>query len=210
LPVNLLLVPVGTTYRPALPISERPELAAAFARGEEMRASDDVGDEAHMEWLMGLSGDERTAYALGRSGRDRLHAPEPIAVAISLLLAEFVFETLRRKPLPWRDKVGAFVLLVAAVVVGSAASQRSQLRRAQALGLTPETAPLPAPIAIGLGQLLGRFVLVGAQQLRVRRRTGRWGRVSASSVLAAAALRELQRWRNWKAAYERGRRAASA
>ena len=31
--VNLLLVPVGSLYRPALPISHRTELATAFARG---------------------------------------------------------------------------------------------------------------------------------------------------------------------------------
>jgi hypothetical protein len=130
-------------------------------------------------------------------------------VAIPLLLGEWGFETWRRKPLPWRDKVGAFVLLVAAVLAGQHASERSRARRARALGLTPETAPLSTPIAIGLGPLLARFLLVAAQQLRTRRRTGRWGRVSASSTLAASALRELQRRRDWNAAYERGQRAAS-
>jgi hypothetical protein len=52
---NLLLVPAGVVYRPALRIFEHPELAAAFARGEEMRAARPAEpDEAHMECLVGV------------------------------------------------------------------------------------------------------------------------------------------------------------
>jgi hypothetical protein len=56
-----------------------------------------------------------------------------------------------------------------------------------------------------LGPLLGRTLLAGIQQARTRHRLGHWGRVTAASVLAAAAMREMQIRRDWNPAYKHGR-----
>lgn len=199
---NLALVSVGLGYRPALPISQRPELAAAFARGEARRASGDKVDETQMQWLMAASEDERTAYQLGLAGPKPLDAPAPLAISLALLLANGVAEDLVRGPYPRYQKLPRYAA-VAVVVVGSArVSKQAQRRRARALGLTAETTPT---FAIGCGPLLAQLALVGIHRLWLRRRLGRWPRVSPSSALAATAVRELQRRRAWNAAYERGR-----
>jgi hypothetical protein len=56
--------------------------------------------------------------------------------------------------------------------------------------------------------MLGRLLLVGIQQVRLRRRAGRWGRVSLSSSIAAAAVRELRVRQDWNAAYKRAKGSA--
>jgi hypothetical protein len=202
---NLLLVPVGSVYRPALRIWERPDLAAAFARGEEMRAAGPgEPDDAHMEWLVGLSSDERTAYMLGRHGASALRAPAPAAVAVALLLAEALTQSLLRERRSLPVKVAIFLAMTAAAIGAALLTERAERRRAQRLGLTVETAPIPPPAAVMSGQVLVRALLIGAQQLRSRRATGRWPRVDPASTVAAGAIRELQRRRDWNAAYREG------
>ena len=199
---NLLLVPVGSFYRPALRIAEHPELAAAFARGEEMRAAGPVDPgEAHMEWLLTLPRDARTAYSLGFGGTRALRAPAPAAVVVPLLLAEAVAQSLLRESRSRPMKVAIAVTMTAVAMCAAPLTDRAQQRRAEKLGLTPETAPVPAPFGATFAQLLARGLLIGIQQLRSRRATGRWPRVDAGSTIAAAAIRELQRRRDWNAAY---------
>jgi hypothetical protein len=200
--VNLLLVPVGPTYRPALPISQHPELAAAFARGEEARGSEPTIDEARTRWLMGLSADEVTAYALGRGGPEALQAPAPIAVAAVLLVTHLLADTWLRMSRRRRNKLWVTLAVCAAGLCDQRIAEHARKWRARKLGLTAETAPRPGNITGTLGQLFGRIVLVWIQQLWVRRRTGRWARPSASSIVAAAAIREVQLRRDWNAAYE--------
>jgi hypothetical protein len=206
---NLLLVAVGPTYRPALPISERPELAAAYARGEEARASERRTDEAHLSWLMGSSPDERTAYSLGLCGTDALQAPAPIVVAALLLLVERLGDAWLRDS--WRSRRRLPVALAVGVLAlcDQRIAERARQRRARTLGLTAETAPRLGSMTVGLGQWLGRIALMSIQRLWVRRRTGRWGRLGTSSVVAAAAIRELQLRRDWNAAFARARRRAA-
>jgi hypothetical protein len=206
--VNLLLVPVGPTYRPALPISQRRELAAAFARGVEARACEPTIDEAHTRWLMGLSADEVTAYSLGRGGPEALQAPAPIAVAAVLLVTHLFADTWLRKSRRRRDKLWVTLAVGAVALCDQRIAEHARKWRARRLGLTAETAPRPGHITVALGQLIGRIVLVWIQQLWVRRRTGRWARLSASSIVAAAAIREVQLRLDWNAAYKptRGRR----
>ena len=200
--VNLLLVPVGTVYRPALPISTRPELAAAFARGEEMRAAGPGDpDDAHMEWLVGLSSDERTAYMLGRHGASALRAPAPATVVVPLLLAEALSQSLLRARRSRSVKVAIFLAMTAVAIGAAHLTERAERRRAQKLGLTVETAPVAPPAAVMWGQVLVRALVTGIQGLRSRRATGRWPRVDPASTVAAGAIRELQRRRGWDAAY---------
>jgi hypothetical protein len=203
--VNLLLVPVGPTYRPALPISQRPELAAAFARGVEARASEPTIDEARTRWLMGLSADEVTAYSLGRRGAEALQAPAPIAVAAVLLVMHLLADTWLRMSRRRRDKLWVTLAVGAVALCDQRIAERARKWRARKLGLTVETAPRPGNITVTLSQLLGRIVLVWIQQLWVRHRTGRWARLSASSIVAAGAIREVQLRRDWNAAYTRSR-----
>jgi hypothetical protein len=200
--VNLLLVPVGPTYRPALPISQHPELAAAFARGEEARASKPTIDEARTRWLMGLSADEVTAYSLGRGGPEALQAPAPIAVAAVLLVTHLLADTWLRMSRRRRDKLWVTLAVGAVALCDQRIAEHARKWRARKLGLTAETAPRPGNISVTLGQLFGRIVLVWVQQVWVRRRTGRWARPSASSIVAAAAIREVQLRRDWNAAYK--------
>jgi hypothetical protein len=206
---NLLLVPGGRFYRPALRISERPDLAAAFARGEEMRAAGPVApDDAHTEWLVGLSSDERTAYMLGRHGASALRAPAPAPVVVPLLLAQALSESLLGERRSRPAKVAIFLAMVAVAWGTALLTDRAERRRAQRLGLTVETAPVAPPAAVMSGQVLVRTLLVGIQRLRSRRVTGRWPRVDPASTVAAGAIYELQRRRDWNAAY-RARLTAS-
>jgi hypothetical protein len=202
--VNLLLVPVGPTYRPALPISKRPELAAAFARGEEARGSGHPTDEAHMRWFMGLSADERTAYSLGLRGPEALQAPAPIAVAAVLLVAHLLGDTWLRGSRRRRDKLWVTLAVGAVALCDQRIAERARKRRARVLELTAETAPRPGHMSVALGPFIGRIVLVWIQQLWVRRRTGRWARPSTSSIVAAGAIRQVQVRRDWNAAYRQG------
>ena len=199
---NLLLVPVGSVYRPALRIFEHPELAAAFDRGEEMRTAGPVDpDDAHMEWLVGLSSDERTAYMLGRGGVSVLRAPAPATMVVPLLLAEALSQSLLRGRRSRPVKVAIFLAMTAVAVGAARLTERAERRRAQKVGLTVETAPVRPPAAVMSGQVLVRTFLMAIQQLRSRRATGRWPRVDPASTVAAGAIRELQRRRDWNAAY---------
>jgi len=201
---NLLLVPVGSVYRPALPIAQRPDLAAAFARGEELRAAGPVdADDAQMEWLAGLSSDERTAYMLGWGGTSVLRAPASAAVVVPLLLAEAVSQSLLREPRSRAVKVAIFLAMTVVATGAAHLTERAERRRAEKLGLTVETAPFPPSAAVMSGQVLARTLLIGIQHLRSRRATGRWPRVDPASTVAAAAIRELQRRRDWNAAYRK-------
>ena len=202
--MNLLLVPVGPLYRPPLPISQRTELATAFAQGQAARASGCVADEKHMHQVMEMSADERAAYRLGVAGPDALQAPTSLVVAVPRLLAEGVAEMLLTSaPRPWRHKLVLAAAYGPAVFYAERLDERARVRRARALGLTVDTAPRPVPLAL-LGQLLGSLPLLGIQQLLVRRRTGRWGRARASSLIAARAARLLRIRRDWHAAYKHG------
>jgi hypothetical protein len=201
--VNLILVPVGRAYRRALPISQRAELATAFAQGEARCASGQSLDEQQMEELMGLSADARTAYRLGVAGPDGLRAPAPLTVAVPLLLAEVLAEALAQAAHSQRHRLALRAALVTAFIYPSSVSDRARVRRARALGLTAETAPLPTSFGLTVGHLVGRLLLVGIQQVGLRRRAGRWGRVSLSSSIAAAAIRELRVRQDWNAAYKR-------
>jgi hypothetical protein len=203
---NLMLVPVGRSYRPALPISQRAELADAFAQGEARRGQS--LDEDQMEQLMELSADAHIAYRLGAAGPDGLQAPAPIAISVALMLPAVVLETLAQGARSWRDKVALCAALFPAVMSSERASEHARRRRARGLGLTAETAPLPGSLTVAVGQMLGRLLLVGIQQLHLRHRGGRWRRVSLSSGVAAAAIRELRIRQDWNAAYRRGQRSA--
>jgi hypothetical protein len=206
--VNLILVPVGRAYRPALPISQRAELATAFAQGEARCASGPSLDQQQMQELMGLSADARTAYRLGAVGPDGLLAPAPLTVAVPLLLAEVLAEGLARVADSQRHRLALRAALVTAFIYPQRVRERARVRRARALGLTAETAPLPTSLGLTVGQMLGRLLLVGIQQVRLRRRAGRWGRVSLSSSIAAAAVRELRVRQDWNAAYKRAKGSA--
>jgi hypothetical protein len=201
--VNLLLVPVGSLYRPALPISQRTELATAFARGQAARGPGSVHGEKHWREMMELSVDERGAYQLGLAGPEGLQAPASLAFAVPLLLAEGVAQTMTRAPLPRWQKLGLISACFAVIVYAQRANERARVRRGHALGLTADTAPRPASVVLIAGQLVVRSLLIGIQQVRVRRRVGRWARVSASSIVATAAVRELRLRQNWRAAYSR-------
>jgi hypothetical protein len=200
--VNLLLVPVGRFYRSPLAISQRTELASAFAQGQADRASGRAFNEQRMQHLMELSADERSAYRLGLADPDGLQAPAPLALTLTLILAVRVAETLARAPRPRLQRLALLALYVPAVVYAQRVSQRAGVRRTLALGLTAETAPRPA-LAQTSGRTLGLVLLVGMQRAWVRHRVGRWPRASASSAVAAGALRELRLWQDWNAAYKR-------
>jgi hypothetical protein len=201
--VNLLLVPVGSLYRPALPISQRTELATAFAHGEAARAPGPAQGEERWREVMELSADERGAYQLGLAGPEGLQAPASLAFAVALLLAEGVAQTTLRVARPRWQKLGLISAYFAVGVYAQRVHERARVRRGRALGLTPDTAPRPASMGLVAGQFAGRFVLIGIQQARVRRRVGRWARVSASSIVAATAIRELRLRQSWRAAYRR-------
>jgi hypothetical protein len=199
--VNLLLVPVGSLYRPALPISRRTELATAFARGQAARAVEPTFDEQRWREMMELSADERSAYELGRAGPEGLQAPASLAFAVPLLLAEGVAQMTHRVPRPRWQKLVLGSAYFAVGVYAQRAHQRARVRRGRALGLTPDTVPRPASLVLVAGQFAARSALIGIQQARVRRRVGRWARVSASSIVAATAVHELRLRQNWRAAY---------
>jgi hypothetical protein len=201
--VNLLLVPVGSLYRPALPISQRTELATAFAGGQAARAPRPAQGEERWREMMELSADERGAYQLGLAGPDGLQAPASLALAVALLLAEGLAQTTLRVARPRWQNLALISAYFAVGVYAQRAHERARVRRGRALGLTPDTAPRPASVGLVAGQFVGRSVLIGIQQARVRRRVGRWARVSASSIFAAAAVRELRLRQNWRAAYSR-------
>jgi hypothetical protein len=201
--VNLLLVPVGSLYRPALPIAQQTELARALARGRAARAPEPGRGEEHWREIMELSADERSAYQLGLAGPEGLQAPASLVYGVPLLLAEGVAQMLIRVPQPRCQKLA---LIGAYLAVGGYAQridERARVRRARVLGLTAESAPRPGSVVLLMGQFACRFLLIGIQQARVRRRAGRWGRVSASSIVATAAVRELRLRRDWRAAYRR-------
>ena len=202
LSVNLILVPVGRAYRPAVPISQRTELAAAFAQGQARHASGRAADAQEYEQLMDWSADARIAYRLGAAGPEGLQTPAPLAVVVPMLLAEIVGETLARAAQSKRHRVALRLAFVAVAICGQRVGERASVRRARELGLTAETAPLPASTGITMRQAVGLLLLIGIQQVRVRRRVGRWGRVSVSSTVAAAAIRELRLRQDWNAAYQ--------
>jgi hypothetical protein len=201
--VNLLLVPVGSLYRPALPISQRTELATAFARGQAARAPGPAQGEECWREVMELSADERSAYHLGLAGPEGLQAPASLAFAVAWLLAEGVTHTTLRVARPRWQKLGLTTACFAVGVYAQRVHERARVRRGRALGLTPDTTPRPASTGLVAGQFAVRSVLIGIQQARVRRRVGRWARVTASSMFAAAAVHELRLRQNWRAAYSR-------
>jgi len=153
--------------------------------------------------MIELSADERGAYQLGLAGPEGLQAPAPLTFAVPLLLAEGVAQTMTRAPLPWWQKVGIISAYFAVIVYAQRANERARVRRGRLLGLTADTAPRPASLVLVLGQLVLRSSLIGIQRARARRRVGRWARVSASSIVATAAVRELRLRQNWRTAYER-------
>jgi hypothetical protein len=206
--VNLLLVPIGRFYRSPLAISQRSELATAFAQGQADRASGRGLNEQRMQHLMELSADERSAYQLGLADPDGLQAPAPLSVTLLLILAVRVAETLARAPRPRLQRLALLALYVPALVYTQRVSQRAGVRRTRALGLTAETAPRLASLAQTSRQTLGLVLLVCIQRAWVRHRVGRWPRASASSVVAADAIRELRRWHDWNAAYKRAQSSA--
>jgi hypothetical protein len=206
--VNLLLVPIGRFHRSPLAISQRPELATAFAEGQAERASGCRLNEQRMQYVMELSADERSAYQLGVAGPDGLQAPAPLGVTLARLLAVGVAETLVRAPRPRRHRLALLAVYVPAVLYTGRVTERAAVRRARALGLTAETAPRPASLAQTSRQMLALMLLVGIQRAWVRRRVGRWPRPSASSIVAAEAIRELRRRQDWVAAYKRARSSA--
>jgi hypothetical protein len=206
--VNLLLVPIGRFYRSPLAISQRSELATAFARGEAEREPGCGLNEQRMRYVMELSADERSAYQLGLAGPDGLRATAPLAVTLPLILAVRVAETLVRAPRPRRHRLALLALYVPVVVYTQRVGERARVRRARALRLTAETAPRPASLAQTSGQMLGHMLLVCVQRAWVRHRVGRWPRASASSVIAADAVRELRLWHDWNAAYKRAQSSA--
>jgi hypothetical protein len=191
---NLLLVPVGPRYRPALPISKRPELAAAFAQGQAARATGRAHDDGEVEQVMAMSADEQTAYWLGLSDVG-LRAPASLLVTVPFVLGDAVAQMLGTRPRWW--KVALFLPCVMAIAYAQNVSERSRVR---ALGVTTESAPRPAPSSI----VTARLLLVGIQRVWVGHRDGHWGAVSPGSVVAASALREWHARRDWRAVYQRG------
>ena len=190
---NLLLVPVGPRYRPALPISESPELAAAFAEGQAARAAGRAHDEGEVQQVEAMSADEQTAYWLGRSDVG-LRAPASLLVTVAVVLGDAVAQMLGCRPRWW--KVALFLPCVMAVAYAQNVSERS---RARALGVTTESAPRPAQALI----VSARLLLVSIQRVWVRRRDGHWSQLSPGSVVAASALREWHARRHWRAVYQR-------
>jgi hypothetical protein len=199
--VNPPFVPVGSLYRPALPISQRTELATAFARGEAARALGPAHGEQHWREMMELSADERAAYALGLAGPEGLQAPASLVYAVSLLIVEAVAQMMIRVPRPAWQKLGLIAVYFAVGTSAQRASERARVRRGRALRLTAETAPQTGSMVPFMGQFAFRSLLIGIQQARVRRRFGRWGRVSPSSIVATMAIRELRLRQGWRAAY---------
>jgi hypothetical protein len=107
-----------------------------------------------------------------------------------------------RKPL-WRHP-GVVLTAIGAAALHYTLVSRAERRRAQALGLTAETAPVSS---VAPDFLL--LLLIGlAYNVWVRVRTGTWPRLSPSAVAASNIVREVNRRRSCKAALAAQRRSS--
>lgn len=190
-----MLVAAWPLYRPPLALAERPELAAAFARGERERGG--PGDPSAREYVEGLTRDEMTAYFQGVHGPKTPEAPAPLIVDVLALAATLATDAVTHADGPLRSRVARTAVGLGTYALLDRVRSREQRRRGRALGLTPATEPLPT----GVGVVFASFLLEWLDQVRLRLRTGRWPRTDPASNVAAAAARMVIRRREWNAAY---------
>jgi hypothetical protein len=192
-----LLRAVFTRYRGPLP-RHRPEVRAAYDRGAAARAAGRERAPVALEW-----DDLEAARAYGAGWHQRVSAPLPLPLELAGLAQEVIAgvamdaSATRR---PSRFALGPLAVVTAATL--ARITRDAGERRAETLGLTPETAPRPAG-SISLSFLIA-FVVLGFN-VRHRRRTGRWPRTRTPwerrvAAKAAAAVVSRRAWRRAAAA----------
>jgi hypothetical protein len=200
---NLWLVQTGSFYRPPLPLSERPDLAAAFERGRRDRAAG--GTSAHMtdserDELLSMEPDVARAYALGRG--TETWAPAPLPLSLISLTVDLVLGVWLERPRPPARRAVAWLLAGTTVAVNASVSQLADRWQGRRLGLDPADAPVPAGL---LNCLSSRALLALAYGVWFRRRIGEWPRTGPAAMAAARVVTEVQRRRSWRAALAAGR-----
>lgn len=205
--VNLTLVPVGRAYRPALPISQRAELATAFAQGEARCASGPSLDEQQMQELMGLSADARTAYRLGAVGPDGCSRPRRLPLRSRCCSPKSSPRHWRGRPTLSATGSRSALPLSRRSSIPSASGNAQGFGAPARSGSRPRPLRFPRRLASPCARCLAgcslsafsRCVCVAAPAA---------GRVSLSSSIAAAAIHELRVRQDWNAAYKRAKGSA--
>jgi hypothetical protein len=200
---NLWLVPTGPFYRPPLPLSDRPDLAAAFERGRRDRAAGRTSEhmtDSERDELLSMEGDVARAYALGRGMET--WAPAPLPLTLISLTVDLVLGVWLERPRPLHRRAVAWLLAGTTVAVNASVSLFADRWQGRRLGLDPADAPVPA----GLTHCLStRAPLALAYGVWFRGRTGEWPRTGPASIAAARVVTEVQRRRSWRAALAAGR-----
>lgn len=186
--VNLVLVVPQRMYRPAPDLS-RPELRAAYDRGRAERAA--CRREPPPE-VLALRGEARRAYLVGLT--DEVLPPAPLAVELALI-AEYALVV----PAAYRRTGRRRLVALAAVAANGLVIERLRVRlaprRAHAMGLTPETAPIPC---VSWSRAMQLAAASGYRAWRFRRGTSR--PLPPASVAASEAVRVIMLRRAWRAA----------
>lgn len=188
--------------RPPLRLAQRPELAAAFERGELARAARSTAAEAlsdeTLAEMASLRAEEREAYRLGLAGEVGVRAPAPLKVEVPARVVALAADAFARVPGPKLQWASRVAVSLVAFALSHRAIETAERRRTRELALTPATAPRPGPAHV----LVGPLLLELAHQLWLRRRFGCWSRADSSTAAAATIVRAVRRRRDWKLAYD--------
>ena len=193
--VNLQLVAPHRFYR-AAPDFSRPEVRDAYEQGLADRRTKPPNETLRSRTDLLEERESRRAYVLGR-GPERAYAPAPLALVLAVIGAWTALSAgyqQRTGLLPGLRPAIAGLLLT---ILSGPGFVRIGERRARALGLSIETAPMRHQSGSELTQL----AIYAVHTVSSRRRRGSWrGDPTPTATAAAHVVRELMLRRSWRAA----------
>jgi hypothetical protein len=201
--VHLQLVVPHRFYR-AAPDLSRPELRDAYEQGRADRLADKWDEEVRSRTdVLRAGGPEvRRAYLLGVAP-EHASAPAPLALTLSVIAASTWLSAVIEHRTGLRGRLSPVSGLVLLTVLSGPGLGHAGKRRAQALGLSVET----APVAYMSWSALMQLAIWAVHDLSDRIRRGS-GDPTPTSTAAALVVRELMLRRSWRDAMRASRSGA--
>jgi len=199
--VQLQLVAPHRFYR-AAPDLSRPELRNAYEQGRADRRTKPPNEalKSRMDLMKAGGPEVRRAYLLGH-GPDRAAAPAPLALALPVIGAWTGLSAEFERRTGLRPRLRPAIALLLLTALSGPGFVRIGERRARALGLSIET----APVRHQSGSELLQLAIAAVHAVRYRLRRGSWrGDPAPTTTAAALVVRELMVHRSWRAAIRDG------